>query len=34
VITVRDTDGVHLTHDGANLVASMLWQPIVPEYHL
>ena len=34
VVTVRDTDGVHLTHDGANLVAPVLWQPIVPEYHL
>ena len=34
VITARDTDGVHLTHDGANLLAPMLWQPIIPEYHL
>ena len=34
VTTVRDTDGVHLTHDGANLVAPLLWQPIIPEYHL
>jgi len=34
VTTVRDTDGVHLTHDGANLVAPLLWQTIVPEFHL
>jgi hypothetical protein len=34
VTTARDTDGVHLTHDGANLLAPTLWQLIVPEYHL
>ncbi len=34
VVVVRESDGVHLSHDGANLLAPTLWQSFAPEWHL
>jgi hypothetical protein len=34
IVNARDRDGVHLSHDGANLLAPVLWQTFAPEWHL
>jgi uncharacterized protein len=34
IVNARDRDGVHLSHDGANLLAPILWQTFAPEWHL
>ena len=34
IVDARDTDGVHLSHDGANLVAPILYQTFAGEWHL
>jgi hypothetical protein len=34
IVNARDRDGVHLSHEGANLLAPVLWQTFAPEWHL
>jgi hypothetical protein len=34
IVNARDRDGVHLSHEGASLLAPTVWQTFAPEWHL